>query len=71
MQTKDERYLKLGKHIADKQWGPPEGPRVKPESMVIYNKGLTWQTRMWIDDMFMITAVQAQAYRATGDTAIY
>jgi rhamnogalacturonyl hydrolase YesR len=23
---------------------------------------------MWIDDMFMITAVQAQAYRATGDT---
>jgi len=22
---------------------------------------------MWIDDMFMITAVQVQAYRATGD----
>jgi rhamnogalacturonyl hydrolase YesR len=29
---------------------------------------MTWQTRMWIDDMFMITAVQSQAYRATGDT---
>jgi rhamnogalacturonyl hydrolase YesR len=68
MQTKDERYLKLGKHIADKQWGPPEGPRVKPESFHYYNKGMTWQTRMWIDDMFMITAVQAQAYRATGDS---
>lgn len=69
MQTKDQRYLTLGKHIADKQWGPPEGPRVKPESHYYYNKGMTWQTRMWIDDMFMITAVQAQAYRATGDTA--
>lgn len=69
MQTKDQRYLTLGKHIADKQWGPPEGPRVKPESHYYYNKGMTWQTRMWIDDMFMITAVQSQAYRATGDTA--
>lgn len=68
IQTKDLKYLTLGKNIADKQWGPPEGPRVKPESHIYYNKGLTWQTRMWIDDMFMITAVQAQAYRATGDT---
>ena len=68
MQTKDQRYLNLGKNFADKQWGPPEGPRVKPESHYYYNKGMTWQTRMWIDDMFMITAVQAQAYRATGDT---
>lgn len=69
MQTKEQRYLTLGKYIADKQWGPPEGPRVKPESHYYYNKGMTWQTRMWIDDMFMITAVQSQAYRATGDTA--
>jgi unsaturated rhamnogalacturonyl hydrolase len=69
MQTRDQRYMNVGKYIADKQWGPPEGPRVKPESHIYYNKGLTWQTRMWIDDMFMITAVQAQAYRATGDTA--
>jgi unsaturated rhamnogalacturonyl hydrolase len=68
MQTKDQRYLELGKRFADKQWGSPEGPRVKPESHHYYNKGMTWQTRMWIDDMFMITAVQAQAYRATRDT---
>lgn len=67
IQTKEQKYLNLGKWIADKQWGPPEGPRVKPESHRFYNKGLTWQTRLWIDDMFMITAVQAQAYRATGD----
>jgi len=68
MQTKEDKYLKLGKYIADKQWGPPEGSRVKPESHYYYNKGMTWQTRMWIDDMFMITAVQAQAFRATKDT---
>lgn len=67
MQTKDKRYLEVGQRIADKQWGPPEGPRVKPESHEFHNKGYTWQTRMWIDDMFMITAVQAQAFRATGD----
>jgi unsaturated rhamnogalacturonyl hydrolase len=68
IQTKEQKYLAMGKGIADKQWGPPEGPRVKqPESQQYYDKGLTWMTRMWIDDMFMITAVQAQAYRATGD----
>lgn len=67
MQTKEQKYLDMGNHFADSQWGPPEGPRVKPESHIYYAQGLTWQTRMWIDDMFMITAVQAQAYRATGD----
>jgi len=66
-QQKDPRYLAMGKKIADKQWGTPEGPHVKPESQGYASKGLTWQTRMWIDDMFMITAVQAQAYRATGN----
>lgn len=67
IQTKDARYLQLGKRFADKQWAAPEGPRVKPESVRYYEKGLSWQTRLWIDDMFMITAVQAQAYRATSD----
>lgn len=67
MQTKEQKYLDMGMNIADKQWGPPEGPRVKPESHVFYNMGHTWQTRLWIDDMFMITALQAQAFRATGD----
>lgn len=66
-QKKDARYLAMGKTIADKQWGSPEGPHVKPASFDYYKQGLTWQTRMWIDDMFMITAVQAQAYRATGN----
>lgn len=67
LQTRDKKYLDLGKSIADKQWGPPEGPRVVKESQGYYDQGFTWQTRLWIDDMFMITAVQSQAYRATGD----
>jgi len=55
IQTKDKKYLDLGQAIADRQWENPT-----PE-------GLTAETRFWIDDMFMITAVQVQAFRATGD----
>jgi rhamnogalacturonyl hydrolase YesR len=65
--TKDLKYLTLGRKIADRQWALPEGTGATPESMIFYEKGYTPQTRMWIDDMYMITAVQVQAYRATGD----
>jgi rhamnogalacturonyl hydrolase YesR len=65
--TKDLKYLNLGKRIADRQWASPEVNGATPESMIFYEKGFTPQTRMWIDDMYMITAVQVQAYRATGD----
>src|SRR5262245_16131342 len=53
--TNDPRYLAIGKKSADDQWANP------------IDGGLTRQTRWWIDDMFMITAVQVQAYRATKD----
>jgi len=65
--TKDVRYLKVGRKIADQQWAEPKGPKVSAEERLLYEKGYTPQTRMWIDDMYMITAVQVQAYRATGD----
>jgi rhamnogalacturonyl hydrolase YesR len=55
MENKDARYLDLGKGFADRQW---ENPR--PD-------GLTRETRFWIDDMYMETIVQVQAFRATGD----
>ena len=55
MQTKDPRFLDLGRSFADKQW-----EATTPD-------GITAEARYWIDDMFMITAVQIQAYRATGD----
>ena len=69
MQTKNTRYLEMGKGMADAQWAAPEGKDDKPEARAWTEKGLTWQTRLWIDDMFMITMVQAQAFRATGDAA--
>jgi len=67
IQTNDLRCLELGKEMADKQWGEPFGSNANDEAWMYFRKGYTWQTRMWIDDMFMITAAQAQAFRATGD----
>jgi rhamnogalacturonyl hydrolase YesR len=67
MQTREEKYLTLGLTIADKQWEKPQGTYATPQALNFYEKGYTWQSRLWIDDMYMITAVQAQAYRATGD----
>ncbi len=66
IQTKEQRYLALGEWMAMKQWDEPFGARATPEAWEYYRKGLSWHTRLWIDDMFMITMVQAQAYRATG-----
>lgn len=63
LQTGDKKYLELGLHYADTQWQLPEN--AKPEEKAYSDKGYSWQTRIWIDDMFMITAVQAQAFRAT------
>ncbi len=54
-QTKDEQYLSLGKHSADAQWAKPDA------------NGLTSQTRFWLDDMFMIIALQTEAYRVVKD----
>ena len=66
MQTKEEKYLDLGKGYADTQWTLPPGANDNEKAW--HDQGYTWQTRLWIDDMFMITAVQAQAYRATGNS---
>lgn len=55
MQMKDKRYLDFGLTFADRQWDHPT-----PD-------GLSQETRFWIDDMYMLTILQLQAYRATGD----
>jgi unsaturated rhamnogalacturonyl hydrolase len=65
--TRDMRHLALGEWMALRQWGEPFGDRVEPLAQEHQRNGLSWQTRLWIDDMFMITAIQAQAYRATGN----
>ena len=61
----DQRYYDLGMRYADTQWEAPVD--ATPEQKAYADKGYSWQTRIWIDDMFMITTIQSQAYRATGD----
>ncbi|MEZ5426848.1 MAG: glycoside hydrolase family 88 protein [Pyrinomonadaceae bacterium] len=55
LQNKDKRLLDLGKGFADRQWEKTTAD------------GITAEARYWIDDMYMITAVQTQAYRTTKD----
>ena len=53
LQTKSQTHLALGKDLADKQWASPT-----PD-------GITHEARYWVDDIYMISVVQVQAYRAT------
>jgi unsaturated rhamnogalacturonyl hydrolase len=55
IETKDPAYLAEGKRWADRQWENPQ-----PD-------GLSAETRFWIDDMYMLTMLQLEGYRATGD----
>ena len=53
--SKNSKYLATGVTFADHQWQSP-----LPD-------GLSRETRYWIDDMYMITILQVQAYRASGE----
>ncbi len=66
--------LKLGLQYADAQWTPPSEatcatsdslPRAEQERL--WKLGYTPQTRFWMDDMYMITALQERAARVTGE----
>jgi unsaturated rhamnogalacturonyl hydrolase len=63
--TKEKRYYDLGMPYADTQWELPEKATETQKSWA--DKGYSWQTRLWIDDMYMITIVQTQAYTVTKD----
>ncbi len=65
MQTKQPKYLDLGLKYADTQWQLPV--EANAEQKAFADQGYSWQTRLWIDDMFMITTVQEQAFLATGN----
>lgn len=69
IQTGNRTYYDVGIDYADSQWTMPSG--VSAENKIKYqallDKGLSWQTRYWIDDMFMITAIQTQAYVASNN----
>jgi len=55
LQTREPGYLDLGRRFAEEQWA-----QTTPD-------GISTEARYWIDDMYMITLLQAQAYRATGE----
>jgi rhamnogalacturonyl hydrolase YesR len=63
--TGESKYLDLGLFYADTQWIEPDSATTAGKKYD--DRGYSWQTRIWIDDMFMITVLQTQAYRATGD----
>ena len=75
MDTRDEpsansqQYLKLGLAWADRQWEtPPAGTQYQGSALPTPElHGLSPETRFWIDDMYMLTMIQLEAYRATGD----
>ena len=54
-ETGHSRLRPYGLAFADQQWAHPTPA------------GLTDQARFWIDDMYMITALQVRAFRATGE----
>lgn len=56
LQTKIPAFLDLGRSLADRQW-----ESTTPD-------GITTEARYWIDDMYMITMLQVQAWRATGES---
>lgn len=55
-QTGNERYLEMGLDLADHEYAE------------VREDGLTSFTRFWVDDMYMVTSLQVQAYKATGDS---
>lgn len=65
--TGEPHFYELGMKYADAQWSVPDTANVEEKAWA--NKGFSWQTRLWIDDMYMISLLQSKAYEATGDTS--
>ena len=74
----DKTAREMGLRLADDQWEPPRADDlahfskglachyVEPTRQLAYLKeGYSGQTRLWIDDMYMINLLQTQAYRVT------
>lgn len=80
MLTGDENAKKAGLAYADDQWALPRADDLAdfPKGLAghyvpadrqrrLLADGYSGQTRLWIDDMYMINVLQTQAYRATKD----
>ena len=55
IQTGDKVFFEQGINLADIQWRNP------------LPNGMTNQTRYWIDDIYMISSLQSQAFKATNN----
>jgi len=53
--------------FADTQWTVPADSNLTERAIAYHENGYSWQTRLWIDDMYMISMIQAQANRVTGE----
>lgn len=83
LQSGEKPFYEMAKHFADVQWEPTKeivgkgdeggkpqaglGWRFDAEAKRNMERGLSWQTRFWIDDMYMITMAQGQMFRASKD----
>ena len=72
--TGDGKAREVGLALADYQWSEPrkDAPVINgnpqyDEAMRLWKDGYTGETRLWIDDMYMINLLQTEAYRLTGD----
>lgn len=66
--TGNKIYREMGLWYADAQWQMPYKSK-REDYQRLLDRGLSWQTRYWIDDMFMISAIQSQAFVVTNDTS--
>jgi unsaturated rhamnogalacturonyl hydrolase len=62
---RDTALRTLGTRFADLQWDSTNLHR--PDEIALARNGYSWQSRFWIDDMFMINVLQAKAYKTTGN----
>ena len=72
--TGDAQTKAVGLRLADFQWSEPKdakqirgGYATLEESHAWWEKGYSGETRLWIDDMYMINLLQTEAYRLTGE----
>lgn len=70
----DPRAAELGLRYADHQWEAPDPANPGDNGNAPYGKqleylerGLSPQSRFWIEDTYMMTTLQGEAWRLTGD----
>ena len=70
----DPRAREMGLRYADHQWEAPDpsnpgdcGNAPYEKQLEYLQQGLSPQSRFWIEDTYMMTTLQAEAWRLTGD----